>query len=747
MKNISNLFLLTILFINVVACRPKTDDKEIIYPDSAPSNLMIEFIRDPSSSLIMDCLPEYTWEVPTNIKEQRSYQIIVASSKELIDSDTGDIWDSGEVSSDLSAEVEHGGSRLMHNTIYYWKVRIWGDDDEPTSYSDAMRFTTGSSSEYASTANRFTFTYNKPTVIVKLSDHDYFVDFGRDAFGNIVLRYTPQEDGTLTIRLGEKVSQPYVIDRQPGGSIRYYETTLEVQKGVGEYTLFLPPDDKNTGPDAILLPDSIGVLTPFRYCEISNFNGTLNPDNIFQKAITYYFDDLSSSFTSDNDILNQVWDLCKYSIKATTFAGIYIDGDRERIPYEADAYINQLGHYYTDREYSMARRTNEYFIDHPTWPTEWILHTVLLFYNDYMFTGNKESISQFYSALKHKTLNSLSRQDGLISSKLITDRIKLDLGFKDKNVNFRDIVDWPPAQKDTGWKLATVEGERDGYELTDINTVVNAFYYRNLVVMAEIAQALGYKSDVEFYNAEASKVKEAINTKLFDSEKGVYVDGEYSKHSSIHSNMIPLAFNLVPEEHKSTVVSFIKSRGMACSVYGSQYLLEGLFRAGEYDYALSLMTATHDRSWWNMINVGSTISMEAWDMKYKPNSDWNHAWGAAPASIIPGFLWGIQPATPGFAKAMIKPQLGSLSRSEVTVPTIRGSIIAKYQHNDGKKEFFITIPGNMKCDFVIEKGSYRRITLNEKRLRSDELSDSQNGSDAIIQLSPGNNTLVIWDIE
>jgi len=58
--------------------------------------------------------------------------------------------------------------------------------------------------------------------------------------------------------------------------------------------------------------------------------------------------------------------MCKYTMKATSFTGIYIDGDRERIPYEADAYINQLGHYYTDREYSMGRVSSEYFIKHPT---------------------------------------------------------------------------------------------------------------------------------------------------------------------------------------------------------------------------------------------------------------------------------------------------------------------------------------------------------------------------------------------
>ncbi len=99
---------------------------------------------------------------------------------------------------------------------------------------------------------------------------------------------------------------------------------------------------------------------------------------------------------------------------------------------------------------------------------------------------------------------------------------------------------------------------------------------------------------------------------------------------------------------------------MACSVYGSQYLLEGLYNEGESEYAMSLLTATHDRGWYNMIKAGSTIAMEAWDMKYKPNSDWNHAWGAAPANIIPGYLWGIYPAEPGFARVTVKPQLSNL---------------------------------------------------------------------------------------
>ena len=115
---------------------------------------------------------------------------------------------------------------------------------------------------------------------------------------------------------------------------------------------------------------------------------------------------------------------------------------------------------------------------------------------------------------------------------------------------------------------------------------------------------------------------------------------------------------------KQNVVDFIQTRGMACSVYGSQFLMDALYEANDAEYALHMLTKTDDRSWYNMIRVGSTISLEAWDNKYKPNQDWNHAWGAAPANIIPRRLMGVEPLTPGFGTARIKPQLASLEWAE-----------------------------------------------------------------------------------
>ena len=557
-----------------------------------------------------------------------------------------------------------------------------------------------------------------PVSIAKTASEGYLIDFGKDAFGTLELHYKTNRSDTLIICLGEKLLNGE-IDRKPGGTIRYAEVKLPVSPSEENYTIRLPANKRNTLAKAVQLPDSFGVIMPFRYAEINNINQPISVADVHQKAYFHHFDETQSDFSCSDTVLNQVWKLCKYSIKATSFTGLYIDGDRERISYEADAYINQLGHYCTDCEYDMAKRTIAHFMTHPTWPTEWLLHTALMMYQDYYYSGDLTLLKKYYDQLRLKTLMDLAREDGLIStaSGKVTREFMKKIGFADSTERLKDIVDWPPAQKDTGWKLVKSEGERDGCEMLPINTVVNCFFYENMKIMAELAGVLNKSADKKHFEMMAVKVRESINKKLFNAEKGIYVDGEGSVHSSLHPNMMALAFGIVPANFTKSVTNFIKSRGMACSVYGAQYLLEGLYLSGEGQYALDLIRATNDRSWWNMIKVGSTITMEAWDMKYKPNSDWNHAWGAAPANIIPRCLWGIRPKTPGFRMASIHPRMGDLKFSSVKIPTIHGPIKGEYHWiNNHLKTFSIEIPENIVGEFYLTCAADEVLSINGKKI-------------------------------
>ena len=524
-----------------------------------------------------------------------------------------------------------------------------------------------------------------PATTHKLADGTLLLDFGRAAFGTLcVPNAGAQQHDPIVVHLSEKSTADGRVDRQPLGTVRYIRIAQEPTAHSATTRIVIPPDPRNTGVAAIRMPEAIGEVYPFRYAEIEGAAG-LDASAVRQVVVHYPFDDAASSFQSSDPVLDTVWELCKYSIKATTFCGVYVDGDRERIPYEADAYINQLGHYCVDREYALARYTHEYLIQFPTWPSEWQMHSVLMAWADFQYTGETASLRAFYDDLCVKTLLDLARPDGLISTasasctKAFEERLHLHHDRYLPNHGLRDLVDWPPGSFTQGGI-----GERDGHEMLPVNTVVNAFHYRALVCMARIAAVLGQPQDHHRFRAAAARVRQAINQVLFDPVAGVYIDGEGSQHASLHSNMFAAAFNLVPCARRPRVLAWIKSRGMACSVYGAQYLLEAMYLNDESDYALELLTARHDRGWYHMLQAGSTMTWEAWDHKYKNNLDWNHAWGAAPANIIPRFLMGVRPLDPGFTRALIQPRPGPLEHAALTTPSRLGPVTTRLENRPGQ---------------------------------------------------------------
>jgi alpha-L-rhamnosidase len=113
------------------------------------------------------------------------------------------------------------------------------------------------------------------------------------------------------------------------------------------------------------------------------------------------------------------------------------------------------------------------------------------------------------------------------------------------------------------------------------------------------------------------------------------------------------------------------------------------------------MLAPGDRSWRHMLDVGATMTMEAWDAKYKPNLTFSHAWGAAPANLIPRGLFGLRPLEPGYGKIALAPQSGGLAWAKLTVPTIRGPIKLAFDTHRGGFTFDVELPGNMTADVTL----------------------------------------------
>ena len=543
-------------------------------------------------------------------------------------------------------------------------------------------------------------TQQEPVSIKRVDDKTTLIDFGKVAFGNIVMPVPATGRGKAKVHFGESLKKER-IDREPKGTVRYGMTEIRLGQQRGNWVVpapVIPRTIEQAGivyanPPAVLTPAAWGPVTPFRWIEIEGLPEDFPYDRIRRRAaFSSTWNEDAASFECSDETLNRIWDLCKYSLKATTFAGVYVDGDRERIPYEADAYLNQLSHYTTDDNVTMAARTFDWLMENGTWPTEWSPHMVFMAHAQWMYSGDTEWLKHRYESLKSKTLMNRSGEDGLIRS-----------GPLDQSRH--DIVDWP-------------KGERDGFVFTEINTVVNAFHIAAIEQMAEMATAAGKEEDAKLFTARAELARAAFQEKLFDETAGIYRDGIGTDHSSIHSNFFPLAFNLIPEDKKPKVIKWLKEQDMKCSVYAAQYFMESLFNNGGDQKALDLITADNDRSWKHMVNSGTTITWEAWGLKYKGNQDWNHAWGAAPANLLPRFVLGVQAASPGWKTALIRPCPGSLKFAKGKVPTPLGPVKVDWKNGDQFK-LELQLPQGMsaKIEFPATDSS-KSISVNGQEVEA-----------------------------
>ncbi|MGZ3962807.1 MAG: alpha-L-rhamnosidase-related protein [Flavisolibacter sp.] len=715
----------------------------------APTGLMCELLSHSELSVITDSVPDFGWIVNSNKRGdyQVAYAIMVASSPGLLKKGRPDMWNTGKIETGNSININYAGKPLLPNASYWWKVRTWNKKSGKSKWSTIQKFnisgvnankqwpgeakwvqiTNEKKEKIWAIENRHPISYHDvdPERVVVCKNGNLFYDFKKSAFSTLTLNVTcdPKQLQPLSLKIavGEKAIGDS-IDQKPGGGIIYQTYSLELREGTHDYELNIPRFISKY-PHSQDLPSDFPEVVPFRYCEITLPTKDIKINKVTQKALYYLVNWNASSFSSSNDTLNAVYDLCRYSTIANTYNGDYANSQRERMMYEADCYIQQMCHYSIDREYAIARYSTENLIYHATWPTEWISHSIFMAWADYLNTGNTKLIANYYEELKPKTLIALENPNGLISTLtgLETKSFLKSIHFKGQKI--KDIVDWPS-------ELQGIQpsGERDNHDFKTYNTVVNAFYYRSLVLMGKMARAVNKDADADFFEKKAESVKRIFNEEFLDRARGIYIDGIGSTHSSIQSNIFSLAFGLVPEEHEKSVVEYIKSKGMACGVYAANYLLEGLYNAGADQYALDLMTSETDRSWMNMIKTGSTMTTEAWDIKYMPKLlGWSHAWSASPAHIIPRKLMGIEPAEPGYGKIIIKPQPGNLKWATLKLPTIRGEILASIKQEIGSSfELNISIPQNTTAKVSIPKIAEKYlVTVDGKVVAEPKIESSR----------------------
>ena len=108
-----------------------------------PAQLTCEYAKDPLG--IHTTSPRFSWILRSNRRGQiqSAYRILVARSKQKLERNIGDKWDSGKIASDNSVNVPYEGQPLTSGEKCYWKVRVWDKDGRASPWARPAAFEMG----------------------------------------------------------------------------------------------------------------------------------------------------------------------------------------------------------------------------------------------------------------------------------------------------------------------------------------------------------------------------------------------------------------------------------------------------------------------------------------------------------------------------------------------------------------------------------------------------------------------------
>jgi hypothetical protein len=503
------------------------------------------------------------------------------------------------------------------------------------------------------------------------------LDFGRHAFGWIevnVEKPGPYEFiwGELLDQAGSVQTNEFYTRRQ--GRVRCAHTKGRFTRSGWVRIPYVAGSGSAFRTEAV---DGFGTIMPFRWLEVVSAPFDISAANVRQVPIYYPYYMGESKFECDLPALERVYGFCKHSIRATTYMGVFVDGDRERLAYEADSFITQLGTYAITSDDSLVRCTIGHLATYTTWPTEWKQFFVRMVYEDWMHSGKTDLVRRHWALMRDvKSWRSLRREDGLLVTPGNRMQPSPDGG------TFCDIVDWAMCY-------------RDGFVFTPLNVVVNALHYRNLRELEAMAGSIGESAAAAVFAGEAERTFGSFQRVFFDSSSRRYRDGINTEHATVQGNAMALACGLVPEKHVQDVAGYVESKGFSCSTYMAQFVLEALFVAGREDAAIRLMSSDGARSWLGMMKKGATITPEFWDLTLEEPGrvpDMNHSWSTAPLNMISRWVLGVRPRTPGFETISIAPHPGPLKRLSGKVPTPQGVVCLEMRLKPGKWHVEVSNP-------------------------------------------------------
>lgn len=546
----------------------------------------------------------------------------------------------------------------------------------------------------------------------KINDSIYLYKLPENIAGITKLKIKGERGTTIRLKHGETIDKNRRVNQSTidiysnqRGGLDPFQTDIYVLKG-GGMEEFMPRFN----------------YKGFQYVEvIADRPVNLNSGNIIVYRIN---SDVSpiSKLHSSNDLVNKIWEATNRSY-ISNLQGYPTDcPQREKNGWTGDAHIAIDAGLYN---YDGITIYEKWMADHRdaqldngvlpaiiptggwgyTWGNgpDWTSTMLIVPWSIYLFYGDKQILEDNY--------NNMKKYVDYITSVSVNNLTDWGLG------------DWAPYKTISNKEL-----------------LISLYYYQDALLLSKIAAILGKEKESELYAYLSQKIKESINNKFLNKDKGIYASGSQAELSA------PLYFEIVPEEYKQKVADNLalrvieNNRHLDVGVLGSKTLLEALSNNGYADLAFDVATQKTYPSWGWWIQNGATTLYETWKIETETLSR-NHVMFGEISAWFFKALGGIKvdEKNPGFASVIIEPHfVKTLDEFIVEFDSVKGKIRTSWKRTDNRIEFNLTIPANSVATVILDNvvsGIDIKKKLNLKIVKLNKKNS--------LTLGPGNYQFII----
>lgn len=227
------------------------------------------------------------------------------------------------------------------------------------------------------------------------------------------------------------------------------------------------------------------------------------------------------------------------------------------------------------------------------------------------------------------------------------------------------------------------------------------FVYAMLKSIGRICEKLGINKDIEEYENASEEILKAFNKKFYNREKGIYETtfwreiGNRTKYRQT-SNLLPLYFGMVPEEHRKTVIKNLASDFISRDFHldtgctGTRFVLPVLFDSGNADIAMKVLLQKTYPGWGYWLENGTDSAWESWE---KTTRSKNHYFLATYDEAFFTHLAGFRDIQDGWKKFTVDPALDcGLDFVNASVKTPLGKTVCRWKKTECGYSVSITVP-------------------------------------------------------